>query len=91
MGPFQVSSNSGMKFAITFIVKDTRFVSVYPLIYKDDVIEKFQEFYNMIMSKTHIVIKRLRTDNGGEYKNKKMAAMYNKLKNAQEFTVPYNP
>ena len=53
--------------------------------------EKFQEFYNMITSKTNIVIKRLRTDNGGEYKNKKMAALCTKLKIAQEFTVPYNP
>ena len=45
----------------------------------------------MITSKTNIVIKRLRTDNGGEYKNKKMAALCTKLKIAQEFTVPYNP
>ena len=83
MGPFEVSSNSGMKFAVTYFVKDTQFVSVYPIRYKDDVIEKFQEFYNMITSKTNIIIKRLRTDNGGEYKNKKMAALCNKLKIAQ--------
>ena len=91
MGPFEVPSNSGMKYVVTFIIKDTRFVSVYPMRNKDDVVEKFQEFFNMITSKTDIVIKRLRSDNGGEYKNKKMTAICDKLKIAQEFTVPYNP
>ena len=91
MGPFEVASNSGMKFVVTFIVKDTKFISAYPMRYKDDVVEKFQEFYNRITAKTNIVIKRLRTDNGGEFKNKKMAAVCAKLKIAQEFTVPYNP
>ena len=91
MGPFEVASNSGMKYAATFIVKDTRYVSVYPMRNKSEVVEKFQEFFKMITAKSDIVIKRIRSDNGGEYKNKKMKAVCEKLKIAQEFTVPYNP
>ena len=45
----------------------------------------------MITFKSNIEIKRLRSDNGGEYKNKKMKDLCERLKVAQEFTVPYNP
>jgi pyruvate/2-oxoacid:ferredoxin oxidoreductase alpha subunit len=53
-------------------VKKTRFIAAYPMRNKSETIEKFHEFYKMINAKTDIVIKRLRSDNGGEYKNKKM-------------------
>ena len=44
----------------------------------------------MIVAKSSIVIKRLRTDNGGEYKYIQMKSLCNKLKIAQEFTLAYN-
>ena len=91
MGPIEPASNSGLKYVVTFIVKETRFISVYPMRNKSEVVEKFQEFYNMITTKSSIVIKRLRSDNGGEFKNKRMKNLCDKLKVAQEFTVAYNP
>jgi transposase InsO family protein len=45
----------------------------------------------MISIKSDFVVKRLRSDNGGEYKNKKMSDLCEKLKISQQFTVPYNP
>ena len=91
MEPFEVASNSGMKYVATFIVKKTRFIVAYPVRNKSETAEKFHEFYKMITAKTGIVIKRLRSHNGGEYKNKIMKNICDKLKIAQEFTVPYNP
>ena len=91
MGPVEPASNSSLKYVVIYIVKETRFISVYPMRNKNEVVEKFQEFYNMITSKSSIVIKRLRSDNGGEFKNKRMKNLCDKLKVAQEFTVAYNP
>ena len=45
----------------------------------------------MIKAKSSIVINRLRSDNGGEYKSKKRKNLCDKLKVAQDFTVAYNP
>jgi transposase InsO family protein len=58
---------------------------------KSEILSKFEEFYKEITLKTNITIKRLRSDNAGEYKNKRMSELSEKLKLSQEFTVPYNP
>ncbi len=71
MGPFEVTSNSGMKYVATFIVTETRYVAAYPMRNKFEVVEIFQQFFKMITSKSNIEIKRLRSDNGGEYKKMK--------------------
>ena len=46
MGPFEEPSNSGMKYVVTFILKKTRYVSVYPIRNKS-VPSKFEEFYQI--------------------------------------------
>ena len=91
MGPFEVPSNTGMRYIATFILKSTRYDMAYPMRNKVEVLTKFEEFHRNISAKTNIVIKRLRSDNGGEYKNAKMKALCEKLKISQEYTVPYNP
>ena len=40
---------------------------VYPMRSKSEIVSKFEEFYKEIALKTNIAIKRLRSDNGGEY------------------------
>ncbi len=88
MGPFEVPSNSGFKYIVTFILKKTRYTTVYPIRTNAEVKAKFEEFVKMISIKSDFVVKRLRSDNGGELNNKKMSDLCEKFKISQEFTVP---
>jgi hypothetical protein len=54
---------------------------------KSEIVPKFEEFYKEIALNTNITIKRLRSDNGGEYKNKRMSELCEKLKVSEEFTA----
>jgi hypothetical protein len=66
MGPFEAPSNSGFKFIVTFILKKTSYTTVYPIRTKAQVKAKFEEFVKMISIKSDFVVRRLRSDNGGE-------------------------
>jgi IS30 family transposase len=91
MGRFEVPSNSGFKYIVTFIIKKTRHVTEYPVRTKAEVGVKFEEYVMLISAKSSFVVKQLRSDNGGEYRNNKMSGLCERLKISQEFTVPYNP
>jgi hypothetical protein len=69
MGPVKVPSNSGMKYVANFNLKNTKYAEVYPIRNKSEVVTKFEDFYKK-STKTKLVINRLRSDNGGEYKKK---------------------
>ncbi len=45
MGPFEVPSNTGMKYITTFILKSTKYAMVYPMRSKSEIVSKFEEFY----------------------------------------------
>jgi hypothetical protein len=59
----------------TFILKNTMYAVVYPIRNKSEVVTKFEEFRKEISTKTKIVTKRLRSDNDGELKNKKVSEL----------------
>ena len=58
---------------------------------KDEVTKMFKMYCNHVKTKTKLTIKTLRSDNGGEYKNKEMTKVCQQMKIKQEFTIPYNP
>jgi hypothetical protein len=87
MGPFEVPSNTGMKYIATFILKSTKYAMVYPMRSKSEIVSKFDEFYKEIALKTNITIKRLRSDNGGEYKNKRMSELCEKLSVSRNYSA----
>jgi transposase InsO family protein len=80
-------------YIVTFILKKTRYITVNPIRTKAEIKAKFEEFVKIISIKSDVVVKRfrLRNDNGGEYRNKKISNLCEKLKISQEFTMPYNP
>ena len=68
-GPSKTASMGGKHYYVTFVDDYSRRVWVYSLKKKDEVLGCFLNWKNMVETQTGRRIKRLRTDNGGEYRN----------------------
>jgi len=66
-GPLKVKSISGVLYLVTFIDYYSRKLWVYVLKTKDQVLEKFKEFHVLVERQLGKKLKRICTDNGGEY------------------------
>ena len=66
-GPMNVESIGGSKYVLTFTDDHTRYVTVYFLKSKSEVLSKFEEYVNMVENATGQRVQNLLTDNGGEY------------------------
>jgi hypothetical protein len=66
-GPMKTESFGGAKYFVTFIDDYSRCVTVDPMKYKSEVLEKFKEWEAAVTNQAEFKIKTLRTDNGGEY------------------------
>src|SRR4051794_26796782 len=67
----KTESIGGTKYFLTFIDDKTRKIFVYSLQSKDQVFDKFEEFKALAENKTGKHIKKLHSDNGSEYINKR--------------------
>ena len=86
LGPFEVPSLNGSKYAITFIDEHSKYSVVKFMSKKSQAFEKFKEY--VAESGTP---QRLRTDNGAEYTSKQFKDYCRDSKIKQEFTVPETP
>ena len=86
LGPFEVPSLNGSKYAITFIDEHLKYSVVKFMSKKSQAFEKFKEY--VAESGTP---QRLRTDNGAEYTSKQFKDYCRDSKIKQEFTVPETP
>ena len=86
LGPFEVPSLNGSKFAITFIDEHSKYSVVKFMSKKSQAFEKFKEY--VAESGTP---QRLRTDNGAEYTSKQFKDYCRDSKIKQEFPVPETP
>lgn len=68
-GPLPVQSMSGLKYYVTFTDEYTRKVFVFCMHNKAQVYECFLKFKTLVENQTDLTIKKLRSDNGGEYDN----------------------
>ncbi|WVZ20167.1 hypothetical protein V8G54_007489 [Vigna mungo] len=66
-GLLKVKSFSGALYFVTFIYDCSRKLWVYALQRKDQVLDKFKEFHALVERQSGKKLKRIRTDNGGEY------------------------
>jgi transposase InsO family protein len=66
-GPMKTESFGGAKYFVIFIDDYSRCVTVYPMKYKSEVLEKFKEWEAAVTNQAECKIKTLRTDNGCEY------------------------
>ncbi|KAL5799969.1 hypothetical protein ACOSQ3_033067 [Xanthoceras sorbifolium] len=90
-GPSPVSSLSGSLYYVTFIDDSTRKVWVYFLKKKSEVFDTFRKWKAMVENDTGLKIKRLRSDNGREYRDSKFRKFYANSGIKMEKTVPMTP
>ncbi|XP_049318346.1 uncharacterized protein LOC105224069 isoform X1 [Bactrocera dorsalis] len=90
-GPMRHESIGGAKYVLTFTDDKTRFVFVYFLRRKDEVLEKFKDFKQMIECQTEKRIKMLRSDNGTEFVHNAFNKFLKEHGIVRQLTVPYTP
>ena len=86
LGPFEVPSLSGSRYAITFIDEYSKHSIVKFMSKKSQAFEKFKEYVA-----EYGTPQRLRTDNGAEYTSKQFKDYCRDSNIKQEFTVPETP
>ena len=89
MGPFKTVSLGGGRYIVTFIDDFSRKIWVNVIESKDQVLEKFQAFVNMVENMTGKKVKRVRSDNGGEYTSRQMREYCEEKGIEQDFVPPY--
>ena len=62
-----VDSVGGSKYVLTFTDDYTRYVTVYFIKSKSEVLSMFVEYVTMMGNETDLLVRAFRTDNGGEY------------------------
>lgn len=67
-GPFVVSSIHGPKYFLTVADDDSRFTWVIMLKGKFEVEQQVQKFVNLVEKQYNVVVRRIRSDNGPEFK-----------------------
>src|SRR5579859_679253 len=91
-GPIDPTTYSGMNYYVLFTDDYTRMTRIYPLKKKSSasVLERFKEYRAEVEKQSGRLIKRLRTDGGGEYE-KWMGAHLKGSGIIHETTAPYSP
>ena len=90
-GPMEIESIGGNKYFVTFIDDAFQKLWVYILRTKDQVFQVFQKFHTLIKRETGRKLKRLRTDNGGEYTSREFEEYCSNHGIRHEKTVPGTP
>ncbi|KAE9107495.1 hypothetical protein PF010_g12242 [Phytophthora fragariae] len=91
MGPMNPKSKGGARFVVTFIDDYSRYVSVYMLKSKAEVLKYFDNFRQLAETQTGSTLKCLRTDNGGEYVSKRFNQFCANHGIVHQTTTPYTP
>lgn len=90
-GPAPCLSIEGFRYYVTFIDDCTRFVWIFPLINKSDVLSQFVKFCAFVKTHFDSHIKVFQTDGGGEYNSKAFANFLDSQGILHQCTCPYTP
>ena len=66
-GPSPITSSDGFRYYVIFVDHFTRYVWLYTLTYKSDVLPTFQKFQKIVENYFNKKIKVIHSDGGGEY------------------------
>lgn len=88
-GPMSEESIGGAKYFLLLKDDCSSFRHVYFLRHKDDTFEKFKEFEQLIVNRFGRRIKTVRSDNGTEFRNKKMSDYMKSRGITLETSAPY--
>ena len=90
-GPMNIASVGGSLYFLTFKDDYSNFTWVYMLKKKSEVLEKFLEFLALAENFTGKRLKRIRTDNGGEYTSEEFIKYCKQRGVIKQLTIPYTP
>ena len=90
VGPL-APSPGGYKYLVTFIDDCTRYKWIALMKKKSEVPKHLEDFLNLVENQTERRVKRIRTDNGGEYVSKKMDRLCKERGIRHQRTMPYTP
>lgn len=90
-GPMRTTSFSGAKYFVTFIDDKSRWCKVYFIKKKNEVLNVFKQYKNIVENYCGKRIKYLQSDNGLEYCNKEFDELLKENGIQRRLTVPYTP
>ena len=90
-GKSPVKSLTGEEYYVSFIDVTTRFSLITFLKRKSDILTAFKDYHMFIETQTGNKIKRLRSDNGGEYVNEEFKTYCKEHGIHVEYTAPHSP
>ena len=90
-GKISSPSLGGAEYFITFIDDKTHYVWVYVIKHKHEVFQKFTEWKSLVEKSSGHKVKKLRTDNGGEYVSTEFENFLKKEGIEHQYTIPKTP
>ena len=90
-GPVAYISIGGNKYGFVIVDDYSRFTWVFFLHDKSEVQETFKKFARRAQNEFDVKIKRVRSDNGSEFKNTNIEEYLDEEGIGHEFSVPYTP
>ena len=90
-GKMDVPSISGSEYFLSFVDDKSRYTWAYILKHKSDVFQRFIEWKAMVEKQTGKRLKKLRSDNGGEYLSEQFSNYFKKEGICRELTIKKTP
>ncbi|PKU68311.1 Retrovirus-related Pol polyprotein from transposon TNT 1-94 [Dendrobium catenatum] len=90
-GPSPVPSHQGFRYYVIFVDDYSRFIWLFPIMFKSDVTNIFINFVTFIERQTSRKIKAIRTDGGGEYVNQYFQKFTRDKGILHQTSCPYTP
>jgi transposase InsO family protein len=90
-GPTQYTNNGGNKYGFMIVDDFTRYTWVFFLVDKSDMFATFKSFVKGIHNEFETTIKRVRSNNGSEFKNTRIDELCDEFGIRHKFSAKYTP
>jgi hypothetical protein len=90
-GPTQYTSIDGSKYGFMIVDDFTRYTWVFFMVDKSDVYATFTSFVKLCHNEFEITIKRVRSDDGNEFKNTRIDGLCDDFGIRHQFSAKYTP
>jgi transposase InsO family protein len=90
-GPTTYTSIGGNKYGFVIVDDYTRYTWVFFLFDKSDVYDLFKSFVKRVHNEFETTIKKIRSDNGSEFKNTRIEDLCDDLGIGHQFSLTYTP
>lgn len=90
-GPIKPPTMGGANYFITLTDDYTRYTTTYLLKTKDEAEDRIQRYVAITSNQHNTIIKKIRSDNGGEFTSKPLNDFLEKHGVTQETSAPYTP